>query len=76
MIRELYKIVNDKQYKMKLQTFLINKLTYKTVPRLNIRTVVNDAMYWYEHEDINYVIKSAISLKNSYIELIFIREFK
>lgn len=76
MIRELYKIVNDKQYKMKLQTFLINKLTYKTVPRLNIRTVVNDAMYWYEHEDINYVIKSAISLKNSYIEFDFYKRIQ
>ena len=76
IIRELYKIVNDKQYKMKLQTFLINKLTYKTVPRLNIRTVVNDAMYWYEHEDINYVIKSAISLKNSYIEFDFYKRIQ
>lgn len=76
MIRELYKIVNDKQYKMKLQTFLINKLIYKTVPRLNIRTVVNDAMYWYEHEDINYVIKSAISLKNSYIEFDFYKRIQ
>lgn len=61
MIRELYKIVNDRQYKMKLQTFLINKLTYKTIPRLNIKTVVDDAMQWYGYEDINYVIKSAIS---------------
>lgn len=76
MIRELYKIVNDKQYKMKLQTFLINKLTYKTVPRLNIRTVVNDAMYWYEHEDINYVIKSAISYRNSYIEFDFYKRIQ
>lgn len=76
MIRELYKIVNEKQYKMKLQTFLINKLTYKTVPRLNIRTVVNDAMQWYEHEDINYVIKSAISLKNSYIEFDFYKRIQ
>ena len=76
MIRELYKIVNDKQYKMKLQTFLINKLTYKTVPRLNIRTVVNDTMQWYEQEDINYVIKSAISLKNSYIEFDFYKRIQ
>ena len=76
MIRELYKIVNEKQYKMKLQTFLINKLTYKTVHRLNIRTVVNDTMQWYEQEDINYVIKSAISLKNSYIEFDFYKRIQ
>lgn len=76
IIRELYKIVNDKPYKMKLQTFLINKLTYKTIPRLNIRTVVNDAMNWYTHEDINYVIKSAISLKNSYIEFDFYKRIQ
>lgn len=76
MIRELYKIVNDRQYKMKLQTFLINKLTYKTIPRLNIRTIVDDTMQWYEHEDINYVIKSAISLKNSYIEFDFYKRIQ
>lgn len=76
MIRELYKIVNDRQYKMKLQTFLINKLTYKTIPRLNIRTIVDDTMQWYEHEDINYVIKSTISLKNSYIEFDFYKRIQ
>lgn len=76
MIRELYKIVSDKQYKIKLQTFLINKLTYKTIPRLNIRTVVNDTMKSYGHEDINYVIKSAIGLKNSYIEFDFYKRIQ
>lgn len=36
MIRELYKIVNDKQYKMKLQTFLINKLTLEHYSLMNL----------------------------------------
>lgn len=76
MVRELYKIVNDRQYKMKLQTFLINKLTYRTIPRLNIKTVVDDSMDWYKHEDINYVIKSTISLKNSYIEFDFYKRIQ
>lgn len=76
MVRELYKIVNDRPYKMKLQTFLINKLTYKKVPRLNIRTIVNETMQSYSLEDINYVIKSAISLKNSYIEFDFYKRIQ
>ena len=61
---------------MKLQTFLINKLTYKKVPRLNIRTIVNETMQSYSLEDINYVIKSAISLKNSYIEFDFYKRIQ
>lgn len=71
MIRSLYKIINDKQYKMKLQTFIINKLTYLKIPRLNIKSIVDETMRWFSHEDINDVIKRTISLKNSYIEYDF-----
>lgn len=71
MIRSLYKIVNEKQYKMKLQTYIINKLTYLKIPRLNIKSIVDDTMQWFSHEDINDVIKRTISLKNSYIEYDF-----
>lgn len=76
MIRCLYKIVNDKQYKMKLKTYLINKLTYLKVPRLNIRTIVDDTMECYKHEDINDVIRSTINLKNSYIEYEFYKRIE
>lgn len=71
MIRILYKIINDKQFKMKLQTFIINKLTYLKIPRLNIKSIVDETMRWFSHEDINDVIKRTISLKNSYIEYDF-----
>jgi hypothetical protein len=71
MIRSLYKIINDKHYKMKLQTFIINKLTYLKIPRLNIKSIVDETMRWFLHEDINDVIKRTISLKNSYIEYDF-----
>ena len=76
MIRVLYKIVNDKAYKSKLQTYLINKLTYKTIPRANIKSIVNETMKWYVKEDINDVIKRTISLKNSYIEYDFYKRIQ
>lgn len=76
MIRSLYKIVNGKRYKANLQTFLINKLTYRTIPRANIKSIVDETMKWYTDEDINDVIKRTISLKNSYIEYEFYKRIQ
>lgn len=76
MIRSLYKIVNDKTYKSKLQTYLINKLTYKSIPRANIKSIVDETIKWFKDEDINDIIKRTISLKNSYIEYDFYKRIQ
>lgn len=76
MVRSLYKIVNEKNYKMKLQTYLINKLTYRIIPRKSVKSIVDETMKWYPNEDINDVIKRTISLKNSYIEYEFYKRIE
>lgn len=67
LIRVLYRIINGKNvYKYKLDTFIINKLTYLT--RESIHRVVDDTHYYYTHETINDIISKSIRFKSSYIE--------
>lgn len=74
MVRRLYEIVCKNKKKMKLKTFIINKLTYLTRP--NIKSVVNDTLEVYTWEDVNDVIKETINLKNSYIEYDFYKRIQ
>lgn len=74
MIRKLYEIVCKNKKKLKLKTFIINKLTYLTRP--NIKSVVNDTLEVYKWEDVNDVIKETINLKNSYIEYEFYKRIQ
>lgn len=76
LIRVLYKIVNKSAYEMKIKTFIINRLTYLTKVRPNIKSVVDATMKSYEYADINDVIKKTIQLKNSYIEFDFYKRIQ
>lgn len=67
LVRVLYKIVEGKAgYYYKLRTFLINKFTYKT--RISVHDAIEDARKWFSWYDLQDIIKSALNIKNSYIE--------
>lgn len=76
LIRVLYKIINKNAYEMKIKTFIINRLTYLTRVRPNVKSVVDATMKSYENADINDVIKKTIYLKNSYIEFEFYKRIQ
>ncbi len=76
LIRVLYKIINKSAYEMKIKTFIINRLTYLTRVRPNVKSVVDATMKSYENADINDVIKKTIHLKNSYIEFDFYKRIQ
>ena len=77
LIRRLYEIVSEKkQWSMKFETFIINRLTYLTKPRPNIKSVVDATMEYYGNRGIDNVIKTTISLKNSYIEYEFYKRIQ
>lgn len=76
LIRMLYQIINPRTYDSKIQTYIINRLTYLTKPRPNIKSVVDATMQAFQRADINDVIKRTISLKNSYIEYEFYKRIQ
>lgn len=76
LIRVLYKIVNPRTYDLKIQTYIINRLTYLTRTKPNIKSVVDATMQTYSWADINDVIKRTIHLKNSYIEYEFYKRIQ
>jgi len=76
LIRVLYKIINKSAYEMKIKTFIINRLTYLTRVRPNVKSVVDATMKSYVNADINDVIKKTIHLKNSYIEFDFYKRIQ
>ena len=72
LIRCLYKIIEKNNYKFKLRTFIINRLTYKN--RQSVKQVIDATMEYYSHEDIQSVIKETLEKKNSYIEYTFYKK--
>ena len=76
LIRVLYKMINTRTYDLKIQTYIINRLTYLTRTRPNIKSVVDATMQVYSWADINDVIKKTIHLKNSYIEFEFYKRIQ
>ena len=76
LIRVLYKIINKSTFEMKIKTFIINRLTYLTRVRPNVKSVVDATMKSYVNADINDVIKKTIHLKNSYIEFDFYKRIQ
>lgn len=76
MIRRLYEIISNSQYLMKLQTYIINRLTYLTNPRPKIKSIVDSTVNTFSWANINDVIKRTISLKNSYIEYEFYKRIQ
>ena len=69
LIRVLCKILDMKGYNFKLNTFIINRLTYKY--RQTVREVVDATMQFYSHANISNVINTTIRYKSSYIEFTF-----
>lgn len=76
LIRVLYKIINKRNYDLMIQTFIINRLTYLTRVRPNIKSVVEATMQSYKTAEVNDVIKRTIYLKNSYIEYEFYKKIQ
>lgn len=69
LIRVLCRILGMKEFNFKLNTFIINKLTYKY--RQSIREVVDATLQYYKHANLSNVINTTIRYKSSYIEFTF-----
>ena len=76
LIRVLYKMMNSNLYDIKIQTYIINKLTYLTNPRPNIRKIVEETKKYFGWAGIDDIIKRTINLKNSYIEYEFYKRIQ
>lgn len=74
LIRILYELMKGKKYQFKLETFLINRLTYLT--RDSIKATVDATKEFYPHVDINEIISRAIRLKSSFIEYEFLNKIE
>lgn len=69
LIRVLCSILGMKEFNFKLNTFIINKLTYKY--RQSIREVVDTTLQYYKNANLSNVINTTIRYKSSYIEFTF-----
>lgn len=69
LIRVLCRILGMKEFNFKLNTFIINKLTYKY--RQSIREVVDTTLQYYKNANLSDVINTTIRYKSSYIEFTF-----
>lgn len=69
LIRVLCRILGMKEFNFKLNTFIINKLTYKY--RQSIREVADTTLQYYKNANLSDVINTTIRYKSSYIEFTF-----
>lgn len=69
LVRVLYEILEDKPRDFKLNTFIINRLTYKY--RQSVREVVDATAEYYKNTAISKIINTTIRYKSSYIEFDF-----
>ena len=69
LIRILYEIVENSARNFKLNTFIINRLTYKY--RQSVREVVDATVQFYPNTDISKIINTTIRYKSSYVEFDF-----
>lgn len=69
LIRILVEIMGQKNYSFKLNTFIINRLTYKY--RQSVREVVDAVMNYFSSAKLSKVINTTIRYKTSYIEFEF-----
>lgn len=74
LIRELYSIAEGKTYLDKMNTFIINKLLYKTRP--SVKKVIEDTRACYTNTNLQYIIKTVLDKKNSYIEYTFYKKIQ
>lgn len=69
MVRILSEIIEPPKYDFKLDTFIINRLTYKY--RQSVRDVVDAALVSYPTTKVSKVINKTIRFKSSYVEFEF-----
>lgn len=69
LIRVLYEIIEESRNSFKLNTFIINRLTYKY--RQSVREVVDATTEYYPNVNISKIINTTIRYKSSYVEFDF-----
>ncbi len=69
LVRVLYEIIEDKNWNFNLNTFIINRLTYKY--RQSVREVVDATVKFYTKTSVPKIINTTIRYKSSYIEFDF-----
>lgn len=69
LVRVLYEILENKTRDFKLNTFIINRLTYKY--RQSVRDVVDATVQSYPNTSISKIINTTIRYKSSYVEFAF-----
>lgn len=69
LIRVLYEIIEGNGWNFKLNTYIINRLTYKY--RQSVRDVVDATTQSYPNVDVSKIINTTIRYKSSYIEFDF-----
>lgn len=69
LIRILHEIIEPPKYDFKLDTFIINRLTYKS--RQSVREVVDATLLSYQKTKISKIINKTIRFKSSYVEFEF-----
>lgn len=69
LVRVLYEIIEDNNRSFKLNTFIINRLTYKY--RQSVREVVDATAQFYPKTAVSRIINTTIRYKSSYIEFDF-----
>lgn len=69
LVRVLYEIIEDSNWNFKLNTFIINRLTYKY--RQSVREVVDATIQSYPETAVSKITNTTIRYKSSYIEFDF-----
>ena len=69
LVRVLYEILENDNWNFNLNTFILNRLTYKY--RQSVREVVDATVQFYPNTSISKIINTTIRYKSSYIEFDF-----
>lgn len=69
LVRALYEILENDNWNFNLNTFIINRLTYKY--RQSVREVVDATVQYYPKTSISKIINTTIRYKSSYVEFGF-----
>ena len=69
LVRVLSEIIESPKYDFKLDTFIINRLTYKY--RQSVRDVVDATLASYPNTKVSKIINKTIRFKSSYVEFEF-----
>ena len=69
LVRVLYEILENDKWNFNVNTFIINRLTYKY--RQSVREVVDATAQYYRKTSISKIINTTIRYKSSYVEFDF-----